>query len=110
MTRSDAAETLPAAHDANAPGRGRDLGRLALAAVAGALIAQGTGVLTFASPAQAQRAGSSGILNPADQRNEMIVELRKLNDRLGKLEKAVTASTFDVNVVSMPAQSTASGD
>jgi len=91
-------------------GRFADTGRLVLAVVGGVLVVEAVRVAVFTAPAEAQ-AGTrqgAGILNPADQRNEMIQELRALNTRLSTLESAVTGATFDVNVVSMPAKT--SGD
>lgn len=97
-------------HRTRTTGRFADAGRLALAVIGGVIVVEAARVAVFAAPAQAQ-AGTrqgAGILNPADQRNEMIKELRALNTRLSALESAVTGSTFDVNVVSMPAKT--SGD
>jgi|GEM_PF-2142852 len=92
-------------HDRNALSsqpRLAGFGRLALAVAAGVILAEGFRHAAYAAPAEAQRAIQGGILNPADQRNEMIVQLRKLNDRLADLERALSSDAFDVNVLSMP--------
>jgi len=84
-------------------------GRTALAVAAGVLLAEaGRHALTPAT-AEAQRSthGAGGILNPADQRNEMIDELRKLNKQMKKLEDQFSG-VLDVNVLSMPSQGNAS--
>jgi hypothetical protein len=83
-------------------------GRVALALAAGALLAEGARHITFAAPVEAQRNVQGGILNPADQRNEMIKQLKALNEKLGAMERAI-GEEFDVNVLSMPAGS-GSGD
>lgn len=83
-------------------------GRVALAVLAGALLAEGARHVSFATPAEAQRSVQGGLLNPADQRNEMIKQLKALNERLGAMERALDED-FDVNVLSMPAGS-GSGD
>ena len=91
--------------------------RTLLAMLAGAALSIAGGRMLAPQTAEAQRVArpSGGILNPADQRNEMIDELRKINTRLVKLEKGLD-SALDVNVVSMPASfsaqasSPASGD
>jgi hypothetical protein len=44
---------------------------------------------------------SGGMLNPADQRNEMIAELRRLNARLEQIQQRLDA-TLTVDVKSMP--------
>jgi hypothetical protein len=86
-------------------------GRAALAIAAGALLAEGARHLSFAAPAEAQRSVQGGILNPADQRNEMIKQLKALNERLGKIERAMSSEAIDVNVLSMPSGGpAASGD
>lgn len=86
-------------------------GRLVLALAAGALLTQAGGRILAPSTAQAQRSSrpALGIVNPADQRNEMIDELREISSRLSGLEKAFDG-TLDVNVISMPAQQGNNGD
>ncbi len=44
---------------------------------------------------------SGGMLNPADQRNQMIAELRRLNDAVTRLEQAMN-KPVQVEVVRMP--------
>jgi len=79
-------------------------GRIVLAMLAGAALSITGGQLFAPQTAEAQRVArpGGGILNPADQRNEMIDELRKINDRLAKVEKGLDKA-LDVNVVTMPA-------
>ena len=50
-----------------------------------------------ASPGGAAR----GIQNPADQRFQMIAELRKINEKLDRLSGALKGP-FEVNVLKMP--------
>jgi hypothetical protein len=76
-------------------------GRVALAMALGALLAEGARHLSFAAPAEAQRNVQGGILNPADQRNEMIKQLKSLNEKLVSMERAL-GGELDVRVVSMP--------
>jgi hypothetical protein len=80
--------------------------RLVLAVAAGALLAQTGG--RFLAPAEAEAQlnsvrNASGIINPEDQRNEIIDELKKINARLADIEKSFDG-TIDVNVITMPAQ------
>lgn len=83
-----------------------DRGRIVLAMLAGAALTLGGGRLLAPQTAEAQRQtstrGGSGILNPADQRNEMIRELRKIGAKMDELEKSLDKA-LDVNVVTMPA-------
>ena len=48
----------------------------------------------------------TGVVNPADQRRQMIAELRKMNDRLDRiavsLEKSFNGGPVDVAVVEFP--------
>ncbi len=94
----------------------RSFGRLALAMIAGGVLTLAGGKLLAPQTAEAQRSsrvtGASGILNPADQRNEMIRELRKISEKIESLEKTLDKA-LDVNVVTMPASfnnQNASGD
>lgn len=81
-------------------------GRIVLAMLAGAALSLAGGHLLTPQTAEAQRhtasRSGSGILNPADQRNEMIQELRKISAKMGELEKSLDKA-LDVNVVTMPA-------
>jgi len=79
-------------------------GRLALAMLAGAVLSIAGGRVLAPQEAEAQRSvrHATGILNPADQRNEMIQELKKIGAKLAELEKSFD-STLDVNVLTMPA-------
>lgn len=43
-----------------------------------------------ASASQDDEPRARGIVNPADQRNEMIRQLRSMNDRLGRVEKQLS--------------------
>lgn len=57
-----------------------------------------------ANVAHAQATG--GVVNPADQRNQMIKELRKMSERIDKLnssfERAFSGGPVDVAVVEFP--------
>ena len=56
----------------------------------------------------------SGIVNPADQRRQMIAEMKKMNDRLDRLagafEKAFSGGPVDVAVVEFPKNLVVSGE
>lgn len=57
--------------------------------------------------AQERSAGASGQINPAAQRQEIIVELRRLNGQMNEINAAL-GGAIEVNVVRMP--SGGSGD
>ncbi|MCW5775795.1 MAG: hypothetical protein KIS87_05040 [Phycisphaeraceae bacterium] len=70
-------------------GRAWTNGLLALIAVlVGAAILKQPPAVASASQDDEPRA--RGVVNPADQRNEMIRQLRSLNDRLGRVEKQLS--------------------
>lgn len=82
-----------------------------LTVIAGALIAlvaQSTVGLPSIAEAQAQRerdraqGADIGGFNPADDRRQLISELRSVNDKLDRLISVVGRSPLDVNVVRMP--------
>jgi len=56
----------------------------------------------------------SGVVNPADQRNRMIAELKKTNERLERLgaafDKAFAGGPVDVAVVEFPKNLVVSGE
>lgn len=85
--------------------------RAAVWAVAGALGAM------FAAPAQrpaplaasaaavaAQPEIRGGIVNPADQRRQIIDELRKLNAAVAKLQEQLQSQGVNVRVTELPAE------
>lgn len=81
----------------------------AIAVLLGLAVAQGTIGLPEAQEAMAQRvsnasggSGDAGIINPADQRQMMIAELRRMNEKLDKLNGVLARTPLDVNVVAMP--------
>jgi len=47
-------------------------------------------------------ATGSGLVNPAAQRQEMLIELRRLNGQLNEINAAL-GGTIDVDVIRMPA-------
>ncbi len=53
-----------------------------------------------AGPSQAHR--PQGVVNPADQRNDMIKELRRVNLKLDALNEKLSRP-FEVKVIQMPA-------
>lgn len=53
------------------------------------------------SSAMAQGSASGGLANPADQRNQMITELRRLNDEVRSLRELMQ-KPMRVEVVRMP--------
>jgi len=73
----------------------------------GALLGPGgaSGLADEAASAAMQRSRDArpgrGIVNPADQRKTIIVELQRLNGRIESLEKALDGP-IEVEVVSMP--------
>lgn len=71
-------------------------------AIAAALLL-GVGLLREAPPsidASAVAAPpSSGLANPADQRNEMIAELRRITDRLDAIQKSLEKGPVPVRTV-----------
>jgi len=78
----------------------------AIAVLLAAHLAQSTVGLPGVSSADAQSRNatrqSGGIINPADQRQAMIAELRRLNDKMDALSDRLGRPPFDVNVKSMP--------
>ena len=74
-----------------------------LTAIAGFLaliVVQGTPI---AADASAQRGGpNQGLVNPADQRREMISLLQQMSSRLDAIDQTLKNATFDVNVLDMP--------
>jgi hypothetical protein len=81
-------------------------------------LALGVGVLAgmrLASEPTGNRAyaqDTSGLVNPADQRRQMIAELRRLNDRLDGIQQTLNSSLrsgpVDVSVVQLPKNALAS--
>ncbi len=70
-------------------GRAWTNGLLALiAALVGAAVLKQPPAAASASQGDEPRA--RGVVNPADQRNEMIRQLRSMNDRLGRVEKQLS--------------------
>jgi len=69
-------------------------------------LAQSTVGLPGLSAADAQSRSaprqSGGIINPADQRNTMIAELRRLNEKMDALSDRLGRPPFDDNVMRMP--------
>ncbi len=64
-------------------------------------------VIGTPAPSQAQAAGNrtstgSGQINPAAQRQEMLIELRRLNGQLNEINASL-GGTINVDVVRMPA-------
>lgn len=80
--------------------------------------ALGVGVLAgmrLASEPAGSRAyaqDTSGMVNPADQRRQIIAELRRLNDRLDGIQQTLNSSLrsgpVDVSVVQLPKNALAS--
>lgn len=79
----------------------------AIALLLAAVLFQNTTGAPALSEASADTRGSGGLANPADQRREMINELKRVNDRLERLSREIKAP-IEVEVVRMP--STESGD
>lgn len=83
--------------------------RGALTVIAGALVALafsvGDGMTSEAEAGRSRnRETVGGFVNPADQRNQMIAELKRLNERIGGLEKKLKDGPLEVIVVEMPQQ------
>ena len=61
-----------------------------------------TGALTAAAEAQPQTGPLTGLINPEEQRNVIIAELRRLGTRLERIEAKLNAG-LSVKVTEMPA-------
>ncbi|TVQ31605.1 MAG: hypothetical protein EA376_09045 [Phycisphaeraceae bacterium] len=94
----------------NATGAGSNAYRngalTAIAVLLATLLAQSTVGLPGVSQADAQSRSATrqtgGIINPADQRQAMIAELKRLNDKIDTLSDRLGRPPFDVNVMRMP--------
>jgi len=71
-----------------------------IALLLAALVLQGGGA-PGVSEADAGDGGRGGIINPADQRRQMIQQLGRINDRLGSIQERLD-QTMEVDVVAMP--------
>ena len=91
-----------ATHETTSASRRTIRALIALNVILGlALLAEWTPTTTASanSPTTARR--PQGVVNPADQRRDMIKELRKVNQKLDAMKEKLSAP-LDVRVIDMP--------
>lgn len=96
-----------AQHDRPVVGRFRSWALIALLGAVGGQVFTSAGVRpSRRAAAQAQSAPDprGGFVNPADQRESIIAELRKINIALAGVRDQLKSQAVNVNVLAMPAQ------